>query len=253
MTGQYISQPNDVTSCNNHPVEENLRAALALLRQTYEYARDADVDLWEFALEIGKLYETGLTISDLRWLVAKGFAAHGRETSEDGEPHRSFRPGDGLKFESTTCFVLTPCGCAFANGVDGPAKTPQSTTPTGALLNGGASDAQGHVAAGVEGDKRSDAQKPHWDLIRRELTLNGVIVKRFRVPARNQELILCAFEEQAWPQHIDDPLPVGDDIDPHTRLHDALNRLNRRQTHPLIRFRGNGNGTGVWWELRNSQ
>ena len=30
--------------------------------------------------EIGILYETPLAISDLRWLVAKGFAEHGQET-----------------------------------------------------------------------------------------------------------------------------------------------------------------------------
>lgn len=73
------------------------------------------------------------------------------------------------------------------------------------------------------------------------------------MPARNQELILGVFEEEEWPKHIDDPLPVSADIAPHTRLHDAINRLNGHQTNHLLRFHGNGNGTGVSWELRNSE
>jgi hypothetical protein len=83
--------------------------------------------------------------------------------------------------------------------------------------------------------------------MRRELCLNGEVVKRFRVPAQNQELILGAFEEERWPEHIDDPLPVSGDIDPRTRLHDAINRLNGCQTNRLLRFLGNGTGTGVCW------
>ena len=40
------------------------------------------------------------------------------------------------------------------------------------------------------------------------------VVKQFRVPAGNQELILAAFEEMGWPPHIDDPLPPVHDLDP---------------------------------------
>jgi hypothetical protein len=90
---------------------------------------------------------------------------------------------------------------------------------------------------------------PHWNATRRELFLAGRIVKRFRVPARNQERILSVFEEQGWAEHIHDPLPVTYDIDAPTRLHDAINRLNRCQINPLLRFRGDGRGTGVLWEL----
>jgi hypothetical protein len=84
------------------------------------------------------------------------------------------------------------------------------------------------------------------------LSLGGTVVKRFRVPAHNQELILSAFEEEGWPDHIDDPLPVRGDIDPPTRLHDAINRLNGCQVHHLLRFSGNGIGTGVCWQVRQA-
>jgi len=82
------------------------------------------------------------------------------------------------------------------------------------------------------------------------LCLGGLIVKRFRVPAQIQQMILSAFEEEAWAESIDDPLPGRVDIDARTRLHDAIQRLNGRQTHRLLRFRGNGNGTGISWEPR---
>jgi hypothetical protein len=98
-------------------IDDNLRAGLALLWQAYVYARDAGAALWDFALESDRLYETELTISDLRWLVAKGFAEHGQETSFYGDPHRSFRPSRGLNFVPTTCFVLTPEGAEFAGRI----------------------------------------------------------------------------------------------------------------------------------------
>ena len=54
------------------PIDDNFRAGLALLWQAHEYALDAGADVWDFALESESLYAAKLTISDLRWLVAKG-------------------------------------------------------------------------------------------------------------------------------------------------------------------------------------
>jgi hypothetical protein len=99
------------------PMDDTFRAGLAQLWHAYVYARDAGAALWDFALESHRLYETELTISDLRWLVAKGFAEHGQETSFYGDPHRSFRPSVGLTFVPTTCFVLTPKGAEFASSI----------------------------------------------------------------------------------------------------------------------------------------
>jgi hypothetical protein len=96
------------------PLGRQLRAGLALLWQAHLYAQDVGGSLWDFALEADWLYGAELTVSDLRWLVAKGFAEHGRETSFYGDPHRSFRPGVGLNFVAATCFVLTPAGAEFA-------------------------------------------------------------------------------------------------------------------------------------------
>ncbi|MGO9468639.1 MAG: hypothetical protein ACLQIB_20080 [Isosphaeraceae bacterium] len=65
-------------------------------------------------------------------------------------------------------------------------------------------------------------------------------------------MILGSFEEDGSPGHIDDPLPGSGGIDRHTRLHHSIHRLNGHQTHDLLRFSGNGDGTGVSWERRPS-
>jgi hypothetical protein len=80
--------------CFPFPIDENLLARLAVLGRAYTYAHDADA--WDFALRIDGLHEAGLSISDLRWSVAKGLVKHRRETSVYGDPHRLFLPGDGF-------------------------------------------------------------------------------------------------------------------------------------------------------------
>jgi hypothetical protein len=68
------------------------------------------------------------------------------------------------------------------------------------------------------------------------------------VPARNQELVLTAFQELDWPESIDDPLPPDHNVDPKQRLQATIKSLNRNQLTPLIRCHGNGNGQQVYWE-----
>jgi hypothetical protein len=224
------------------------RVALGVLRQAYRYAQDSGADLWDFAVEIDELYQTGLTISDLRWLVARRFAEHGQETSIYGSPRRTFRPAEGLFFEKTTCVILTRLGEAFVSRfLDAPATSSRPMQADEAA--GLARDCPMNHAPSLSIDAPI---KPSWDPSRRELSLGGHVIKRYRVRAQNQEALLTAFEEESWPQHIDDPLPGTRDIDPRIRLHDAINRLNRCQTHHLLRFRGDGTGTGLFWELRQS-
>lgn len=96
------------------PFDENFCAGIRLMWRTYMYAEDANANQWDFALEIDKLYETGLTISDLHWLVTSDYVHHGQESSTYGDIHRFFRPCEGLDFTDSTCFVLTPKGAEFA-------------------------------------------------------------------------------------------------------------------------------------------
>jgi len=254
MTTKSTPSAGNAARSRTAPIDDNSCVGLALLRHAYTCAQDAGADLWDFALEIHTLYEAGLTISDLRWLVAKRFAEHGQESSVYGGPHRSFRPGAGYFFEPTTCVVLTLGGAAFADHfLKTLASSLQPTLPieTASLAGGqtAALENEPPAAHNLNGSTEA-AFKPCWNSMRRELCLGDMVVKHFRVPAAMQQLILSAFEEECWPEHIDDPLPGSGDIDPHTRLHDAIHRLNGRQTNRLLRFRGNGNGTGVCWELR---
>jgi len=108
--------------------------------------------------------------------------------------------------------------------------------------------------ANERGNLRGTAEEkvalPRWDAARRELCLDGRLVKRFRRPAANQEIILAAFEEEGWPPAIDDPLPGAPGIDPRERLHEAVRRLNGSQKDAGIHFERDGSGCRVLWRVR---
>jgi len=74
-----------------------------------------------------------------------------------------------------------------------------------------------------------------------------MLVKHFRRPAPNQYLILDVFEEENWPERIDDPLPRAANISPSRRLHETIAGLNRYQSNPILRFSGDGHGKGIIW------
>lgn len=213
-----------------------LADGLELLWRAYNYGHDANADQWEFAVEIQQFYDMGLTNNELRWLIAKGLADHARESSACGDTRRSFEFTDGLTFSKTSAFILTVTGIVFASEVY--TTVPQTTE---AASESSAGHADVHLPAEL---------KPTWDSHRRELRVGGTIVKQFRVPAASQEAVLAAFEEESWPDYIDDPLPcVGDSV-PKQRLHNAIKRLNDNQANHLIHFHGNGRGEGIGWKLR---
>jgi len=104
----------------------------------------------------------------------------------------------------------------------------------------------------ANGDTLSDDfSTPKWNVERRELTVSGTVVKRFRWPAPNQEMILSVFSEEGWPSRIEDPLPQGKGLDPKRRLGDTIKCLNRNQNVNLIRFRGDGTGEGILWDIED--
>jgi hypothetical protein len=210
------------------------QAALHLLLEAYEYAHELQRNVWDFAVEIGGLRRAGITVSGFRWLVCKGFVQHAREVTRPGDNERAFEPRTGLSFGKKTCFVLTETGAAFA-------QTALTHSPQ--MLGAPVMDSFTRVAG------PNQALVPTWDRDRQELRLGQIIVKQFKVPAPNQEVILAAFQEEQWPVRIDDPLPPHPDQDPKRRLHDTINALNRNQKHALLRFLGDGSGQGVRWDL----
>lgn len=222
---------------STHPVEVPGRVGdgLLFLLKAKEYADDVDADLWDFALELRELRSLGLTNSDLRWLVMKGYVEFARETTEPGDEKRSFRKARGLTFVRRNCFVITPSGVAAASAVAAHERI--SPVP------------RAEIIAPPEPPRPQPRVAPHWDSDLQELRINGLIVKQFKVPAPNQEMVLAAFEEESWPVRIDDPLPPQVDQDPKRRLHDTIVSLNRNHKHRLIRFMGDGSGEGVRWTV----
>jgi len=97
-----------------------------------------------------------------------------------------------------------------------------------------------------------EKMKPHWDVDRRELTVAGKVIKRFRRPSQNQERLLTTFEEEGWGAKIFDPLPYDADNDAKHRLRDTVYHLNcHHETKGLLRFHTDGTGEAVLWELRH--
>lgn len=222
----------EVTSTDQ--ISARVHIALALLTEAYQYARELGQSLWDFAVEIDVMHRAGVTNSDFRWMAYKGMLEHGRETTMVGDANRSFRCGGNLSFNRRSCFVITNCGLGLA--LDQPTSVelkPRTVEiPTGTTV--------------VNRQPVKD-EVPCWDRDRQELRWRDAVVKQFKVPAPNQELILAAFQEDGWPVRIDDPLPPHPELDPKRRLHDTINSLNRSQKLPLIRFLGDGSGQGVRW------
>src|ERR1700677_4969969 len=81
--------------------------ALRLLLAAFNYASDTHIDPWQFAVEIDELRQRGAALTDVRWLVTKGWAEHRREVPVPGDEERSFRTLATTDFPHTTSVVLT--------------------------------------------------------------------------------------------------------------------------------------------------
>lgn len=55
----------------------------------------------------------GLTSSDLRWLIAKGYVEHACEIDAVTNDIRSFKDNHRFRFTADSCFVLTNLGVQF--------------------------------------------------------------------------------------------------------------------------------------------
>jgi hypothetical protein len=218
-------------------VAPRVAAALAALLDALDYARDLERSVWDFAVEIFTLRHLELSNSDLRWLVGKGFVEHAVEVTLPGDPERSFRQPGRPMFCKKTCFVLAPEGAAVAREV---------CTRSVPVVHREEVTLKRSMPAMTT---QLEAFVPRWDRDRQELRVGSIVVKRFKVPAANQETILAAFEEEGWPPRIDDPLSPHGDLPPKRRLQAAIKSLNRNQKRPLIRFLGDGSGQGVRWEF----
>jgi len=212
-------------------------ASLALLLEAFDLACDASCDTWDQAVELPVLMSAGYSARQLRWLMSKGLVEHGVEYAPLDDDRRFIRKVKWLVFGEASCFVLTPVGADFARSAC-PESMEQERPPLGSMGHGDA-----------ERGNNSPA-KPHWNADLRKLTLGNELVKEFLHPAPNQERTLAAFQEERWPERIDDPLPPSSERDTKSRHHDTINSLNRHQTNALIHFSSDANGQGIRWTLK---
>ena len=223
-----------------------LPATLEVLHRAYQYAVRLNDDPWQFAVEARELVGLGAASCDLRWLIARGCIAHAVETTRPFDSSRSFRRVSGNGLCAQSCFVLTREAFVMMEA----GEEPEDWQCSGArpIANVTASSGGAASVAGADVGRCPVQNRPIWDLDRRELRFTGAVVKRFKWPATNQEVILAVFEEEGWPARIDDPLPRHPNQEPKRRLHDTVKCLNRHQQRRLLRFRGDGTGEGVIWE-----
>ena len=232
------------------------RKGLELLLQAYAVAEEVGRDVWDFALEISVLLNAHLSLNDVRWLVCKGYASLARETTTADDACRSFQFQTHLALRKRSCVVLTAAGAAFiGRSIDSlHAENSQAGNRHDASSKMGDSQywpSTSNYGLGKAATPNGSAWTPCWDCDRQELRLGLQVVKEFKLHSPNQTIILTAFQEENWPPRIDDPLPPSE-IDPKQRLHDTIKSLNRNQKTHLIRFRGDGTGQGVRWQLAPS-
>lgn len=219
-------------------IDGGFRSALSVLLKASQYALDSRADRWQFAVELSELTSQGATLTDIRWLILRGFAEHGKETTVPGDDERSFRNLPPTSFPHDTCLVLSSEGVSIL----GRALAPTQFDP------GRSGDATLERIPNRRVPPPASQSIPDWDATRRELRYRGQVVKRYRVPAKNQSLVLTAFQEEGWPGYIDDPLRPSHELDSKHRLQVTIKSLNRNQLTPLIKFHGNGSGLQIYWE-----
>jgi hypothetical protein len=203
---------------SKHLSSPGVMGALLCLLKARNRAESTSSPIWDFAVEIHWLLKQGVTPDELRCLTLEGYVAHEVDTTSPRRKHRTFRKANPLSFDEKSCFILTPKGADRAAKLHGP-------------------------VAPVAPDER-----PCWDKKKRELWARDLLVKHFTVQGSAQELILESFQEQGWPETIDDPLPRLPNKAPKQRLHNAINRLNQHQTHRLLHFRSDEQGRAIRWE-----
>ena len=236
-------------SCNLEIIDleekmiSQISSGLLLLLDSFTYANKLVEDPWEFSVEWPELRRLGWSCNDVRWLIHKGVIRHAYEITSVKDECRRFVPSPSLSLAHKTCLVLTENGCRLARQIaekdrvevrEAPDKPAPACIPSFNPLDGNGS---------------AKMLLPKWDRDRRQLRVGATIVKEFKVPAINQEIVLAVFEEEHWPVKIDDPLPRKPDIDPQRRLHDTINSLNRRQRLRLLHFSADGLGRGIRWDL----
>lgn len=212
-TKPHRAEPAALPCC----FRDAVRGTFTVLLEAHDAAAELGWDRLRSSVSVRELWLHGATVNQLRWLLDGG---HIQLVADHGGPV-------GPESVAAEGHLLGPCRVI--------------------LTGQGAALARAHLrgASSIVGAR----PVPQWDAARRTLWLGASVVKQFRVPAVNQEIVLQVFEEEGWPHTIDDPIPVGRASEGKARLHDTIRRLNDRQRVRRLRFAGNGRGDGVSWEV----
>ena len=238
------------------PVDEAALSVVRRLRQAYDAAFACGRDAWDFSVELSQMQKIGVETHVLRTLICKGWIVHRKETTPTDQNQRTFEQVDGLALSEQSCFIISKQGYEIANSHE---MKQRETVETNSMSSHHSKPLSQTVENEVDTSQLGASSRPHqplkpvWDRERRELRLGKIVVKRFKWPAENQELVLDAFEDQGWPPRISNPLAAHPSICPKRRLHDTLKCLNRKQVNELVKFRGDGTGLGVLLEIRLAQ
>lgn len=212
--------------------------ALHLLKEAADYATQLERPRWDFAVEYATLRHAGLSRNDCRWIVCRGWVSHAQEVTSTNSAGREFQPENELSFSKSSCFVLTEKGLVLMASAQF-ATPDRNMAPCETVI----------LFPPEQSVRQVPPHQPRFLNDLRELRVGEQLVKRFRLPSRNQETILLAFEEEGWPRRIDDPLPPSPFQECSHRLRETIKSLNRHQVTRLIHFSAAGDGQGVLWSL----
>src|SRR5688572_2075781 len=182
------------------PVEwpTEFAAAAAMLIKAANLADNLQRSRWDFAVEIGDLQGLGLSKTDLRALVCDGLVEHLADATIGPSTERTFEPTGIFTFNVRSCFVLTETGFSAATRSNANAGHQGAIA---SMANSCADRMDSHVP------QQLLVPKPLWNSDLCRLFWGNLLVKEYRAPAPNQQLVLASFQEEGWPHRIDDPLP----------------------------------------------
>lgn len=202
------------------------------MRVARRKAQDQGMDSSQSPLPFSHLQEEGVRDLFLVLMLYHGHVEQFRPAAKLDNGRLLLEPTKSLRLLSGSFFTLTEAGEAFANTLLAVSRTPVDANALRATWE----------------DYCPPRLAPHFERESRVLRWGCQVLKRFRQPSANQELILLAAEELKWPEWFDDPLPRRPGTNPKVRLHNTIKDLNRRQTPHLVHFKGDGTGTRLGWE-----
>ncbi len=229
---EHLHQPRQAQEVSEAECLALLRAYLELLCAHGE-AVDRNAPPNTNPVPWSRFQELAVADELLVWIQYQGHVEHLRLRAGRKRDRFVVSPANSVMPGAGSCFALTEAGERFFNEFLAAFLAPEDEVAAAARSR----LVVGRLTPSYDGDKRLLAWGAH-------------VLKHFRLPSPNQELLLQAAEEQGWPERFDDPLPPQAGTNPKVRLHDTIKNLNKNQKPRLLRFKGDGTGQKVEWEYR---